>query len=96
MRGHHQRTFHFFGHSPSIIRLVPTTAGRRIGIVVVLLLLAGAGALATLPGGAGTMRVGSLSLLWWYAGLVAPAAAVAVTAAVIQRRPPPEGAGPTP
>jgi hypothetical protein len=74
---------------------VPTTAGRRIGIVVVLLLLAGAGVLATLPRGAGAMRVGGLSLLWWYAGLVAPAAAVAVTATVIQRRPPPDGSGPT-
>jgi membrane protein implicated in regulation of membrane protease activity len=69
---------------------VPTTAGRRIGIVVVLLLLAGAGALATLPRGAGATRVGSLSLLWWYAGVVAPAAAAAVTATVLGRRRPAE------
>ena len=58
--------------------------------MVVLLLLAGAGALATLPRGAGAMRVGSLSLLWWYAVVVAPAAAAAVTALVLSRRPPSE------
>ena len=58
--------------------------------MVVLLLLAGAGALATLPRGAGAMRVGSLSLLWWYGAVVAPAAAAAVTAVVLGRRPPPE------
>ena len=58
--------------------------------MVVLLLLAGAPALATLPHGAGAMRVGSLSLLWWYGALVAPAAAAAVTAAVLRRPPPSE------
>jgi len=77
----------------TIIRAVPTTAGRRIGIVVVLLLLAGAGALATLPRGAGAMRLGGLSLLWWYAVIVAPGAAAAVTAAVLFLRPPSEGSG---
>ena len=54
--------------------------------MVVLLLLAGAGALATLPYGAGAMRVGSLSLLWWYGTVVAPAVAAAVTTAVLFRR----------
>jgi hypothetical protein len=58
--------------------------------VVVLLLLAGAASLATLPHGAGAMRVGSLSLLWWYGALVAPVAAAAVTAAVLRRPPPSE------
>ena len=56
-----------------------------------LLLLAGAATLATLPHGAGAMRVGSLSLLWWYAVVLAPAAATAVTAAVLYRRPSSEG-----
>ena len=58
--------------------------------MVVLLLLAGAGALAALPHDAGAMRVGSLSLLWWYGVVVAPAAAAAVTAVVLSRRPPSE------
>jgi len=70
---------------------VPTTAGRRIGIVVVLFLLLGAGALATLPRSVGALRVGGLSLLWWYAAIVAPAAAAAVTAAVFLGRAPSKG-----
>jgi hypothetical protein len=61
--------------------------------VVVLLLLAGAGALATLPRGAGAMRVGGLSLLWWYAAVVAPGTVVAITAAVLLPRPPSKGSG---
>lgn len=61
-------------------------AGRRIGIVVVLLLLAGAGALATLPLEAGAVRVGSLSILWWYSVVAAPVLAAAVTVAVLLRR----------
>ena len=55
--------------------------------MVVLLLLAGAGALATLPYGAGAIRVGSLSLLWWYGAVVAPAGAATITAVVLGRRP---------
>ena len=57
--------------------------------MVVLLLLAGAGALSTLPHGAGAMRIGSLSLLWWYAAVVAPLVAAAVTSGVLLRRLPP-------
>jgi hypothetical protein len=61
--------------------------------VVVLLLLAGAGVLASLPFGAGAMRVGSLSLLWWYAVIGGPLA-VAVTVGVLAPRTP-RGAAPT-
>jgi hypothetical protein len=78
-----------FGGRAAIIRAVATTAGRRIGIVVVLFLLAVAGVLAMLPLGAGAMRVGSLSLLWWYAAVVAPLVAAVVTVAVLLRRFPP-------
>jgi hypothetical protein len=70
------------------MRAVPTTAARRIGIVVVLLLLAGAALLVTLPHGAGALRLGPLSLLWWYAAVVAPLTATALTAGVLLRRPP--------
>jgi hypothetical protein len=55
--------------------------------VVVLLLLAGAGVLATLPFGAGAMRVGGLSLLWWYAVVGGPLAAAAVTTGALASRP---------
>ena len=78
----------------AIIRAVATTAGRRIGIVVVLLLLAGAGALAVLPREAGAMRVGSLSILWWYAAVVAPLVSAAVTVGVLLRRLPRTDPGP--
>jgi hypothetical protein len=86
-------TAYRFGQAAAIIRAVPTTAGRRIGIVVVLVLLVGAGALATLPLGAGAMRIGSLSLLWWYAAVVAPLVAAAVTSRVLFRRLPPADHG---
>jgi len=54
----------------------------------VLLLLAGAFVLATLPRGAGAVRVGGLSLLWWYALVAAPLAAAGATAAVLRGGPP--------
>jgi hypothetical protein len=49
--------------------LVP---GRRAGIVVVLALLALVPLLAIVPSAPGAVRVAGVSLLWWYAGLVAP------------------------
>jgi hypothetical protein len=70
---------------------VPTTAARRIAIVVVLVLLAVSGVLATLPHGAGAVRIGSLSLLWWAAAVVAPTVVTVVTAAALLRRPPSKG-----
>jgi membrane protein implicated in regulation of membrane protease activity len=71
---------------------VPTTAGRRVGIIIVLVLLLGAAALALLPFGAGAVRVGRLSVVWWYAAAVAPIIAVLVTIAVsLRQRPRPDG-----
>jgi hypothetical protein len=65
---------------------VPTTAGRRVGIVVILVLLAGGAVLTVLPSGVGAVRVAGLSILWWYAVVVAPVVAVLVTVAVLLRR----------
>ena len=59
------------------------TAGRRVGIVVILVLLAGGAVLAILPSDVGAVRVAGLSLLWWYAAVVAPVIAVLVTVAVL-------------
>jgi hypothetical protein len=67
---------------------VPTRAGRRIAIAVVLLVLAGAGALAASPRGAGAVRLGPLSLLWWCAAVAGPAVSVGVTVAALARRRP--------
>jgi len=70
---------------------VPTTEGRRVGIVIVLVLLAAAAVLALLPFGAGAVRVGALSVVWWYAAVVAPVLAVVVTiGALLDRRPRPD------
>lgn len=80
----------------AIIRAVPTRARKRVGIGVVLVLLAVGAGLAFLPFGASTVRVGGLSVLWWYAGVVAPCTAVIVTTVVLfrfRRRPPDAGAG---
>ncbi len=51
-----------------------------------LVLLLGAAALALLPFGAGSVRVGRLSVVWWYAASVAPIIAVVVTIAVSLRQ----------
>jgi hypothetical protein len=76
---------------------VPTTAGRRVGIVVVLVLLVAAAALALVPFGAGAVRVGGLSILWWYAAVVAPCTVALVTMIVLfGRRPSNTDAGPPP
>jgi hypothetical protein len=39
--------------------------------------------LAVLPGSPGTVRLGGVSLAWWYAGLVAPGVATLVTTALL-------------
>ena len=54
---------------------------------MLVLLAAGAG-LALLPFGASTVRVRGVSLVWWYAGVVAPCVAVIVTTVVLFRRRP--------
>ena len=46
--------------------------------VFLLALLLTVVALAALPGGAGLVRVGPLSLVWWYGGVIAPVLAVMV------------------
>jgi hypothetical protein len=51
--------------------------------VVILVLLAGGGVVAFLPSGVGAVRLAGLSLLWWYAAVVAPVIAVLVTVAVL-------------
>ena len=63
---------------------------------MLVLLAVGAG-LAFLPFGVSTVRVGGLSVLWWYAGVVAPCTAVAVTTVVLflfRRRPSDAAPGP--
>jgi hypothetical protein len=60
--------------------------GRRTAIAVLLVLLAGAPLLALAPAAPGAVRVASVSLLWWYTGLVAPLLATAITLAVLVRR----------
>ena len=51
---------------------MPLVPGRRAGIVVLLALLALVPLLAIVPSAPGAVRVAGVSLLWWYAGLVAP------------------------
>ena len=53
---------------------------------MILVLLAGGAVLTVLPSGVGAVRVAGLSILWWYAVVVAPVVAVLVTVAVLLRR----------
>jgi hypothetical protein len=45
---------------------------RRAAILALLVLLLGAPLLALAPASPGAVRIGGVSLLWWYAGLVGP------------------------
>jgi hypothetical protein len=51
---------------------------RTTGVVLLALLLAGFLLLGALPNQAAAIRVGGLSLLWWYGGVLAPVLAVLV------------------
>ena len=51
---------------------------KKSSAVLLLAILLTFVALAALPGGAGQVRVGPLSLVWWYGGVIAPALAVMV------------------
>lgn len=57
----------------------PGSAARRLGIATLLLLLAAGAAIVALPLDAGAVRIGGVSVAWWYAAVLAPVAS-AVTA----------------
>lgn len=51
---------------------------RTTGVVLLALLLAGFLLLDALPNQVASIRVGGLSLLWWYGGVLAPGLAALV------------------
>jgi hypothetical protein len=59
--------------------------GRRTGIAALLVLLAVAPLLALAPGAPGAVRLAGVSVLWWYAALVAPLVATTVAVVVLAR-----------
>jgi hypothetical protein len=63
---------------------MPIAAPRRVGVAGLLGLLAGALVLMVAPGNPGALRLAGISLLWWYAAVLAPLAAVLLVA-VVQR-----------
>ena len=65
---------------------------RTTGVVLLALLLAGFLLLGALPNQVAAMRVGGLSLLWWYGGILAPVLAVLV--AIRWLAPPPPASPP--
>jgi len=67
---------------------VSSLAARRAAVVVLLALIAGAAFLAHGPLALGSLRLGGVSLLWWYAAAAAPLVAIgAVVAALLVREP---------
>ena len=58
---------------------------RRTAIVALLVLLAGAPLLALAPAAPGAVRVAGVSVLWWYAGVVAPLLATGIAIACLVR-----------
>lgn len=59
--------------------------GRRVAIAALLVLLLGAPLLALAPAAPGAVRIAGVSLLWWYAGLVAPLLATAIAIVALVR-----------
>jgi len=55
--------------------------GRRIAVVVLIVVLLLPPLASVLPGSPGAVRVAGVTLLWWYAALIGPLAA-ALTAAL--------------
>lgn len=51
---------------------------RSTGVALLWLLLAGFLVLGALPNQTASIRLGGLSMLWWYGGLLAPVLGVAV------------------
>jgi hypothetical protein len=58
---------------------------RCAAIVALLVLLVGAPLLALAPAAPGAVRLAGVSLLWWYAGVVAPVLATGIAIAVLVR-----------
>jgi hypothetical protein len=54
--------------------------GRRIAVVVLVLLLAVPPLAAALPGSPASVRVAGITLLWWYVACAGPLAAIIVVA----------------
>jgi hypothetical protein len=61
-------------------------SGRRTGIAALLALLVAALLLALAPAAPGAVRIAGVSLLWWYAGLIAPAVATALAVVLLVSR----------
>lgn len=58
-------------------------AARRVGVLILLVVLGGAFLFAFGPRAVGAVRLAGVSLLWWYAGLVGPVVAGGATALVL-------------
>ena len=61
---------------------------RRAAVSVLLALIAGAAFLAHGPLALGSLRLGGVSLLWWYAAVAAPLVAIAAAVAALLVREP--------
>src|SRR5262245_6219924 len=83
--GQHRRFVGDCQHRAAILAAVSRVEARRIAIVLLFAVVAVAAALARAPLDSGSVRLAGVSLLWWYAGVIAPviAAALAVAALVI-------------
>jgi hypothetical protein len=64
-----------YGTTLAIMRRVTS---RSTGVVALWLLLAGVLLLGALPNQTASIRLGGLSLLWWYGGVLAPVMGVLV------------------
>ncbi|HEV8583487.1 MAG TPA: hypothetical protein VGT02_00800 [Methylomirabilota bacterium] len=59
--------------------------GRRIAVVVLVLLLSLPPLALLLPGSPATVRVAGVGVLWWYAALAAPLLGAALATVILRR-----------
>ncbi|HUG36163.1 MAG TPA: hypothetical protein VML54_04380 [Candidatus Limnocylindrales bacterium] len=64
----------------------PAPSRGALSAVLLVALLAIYPALDLLPGAPGSIRIGGLSVLWWYGGVLAPIVGVAVVVGLLPRR----------
>jgi hypothetical protein len=64
---------------------VSVEGGRRVGLVVLVLLFGAALVLSDPTLDLGSVRVGGVSVLWWYAFVVGPTLVVLATVALLLR-----------
>ena len=72
-----------------VFRIIRVVMTRSVAAILLLVVLAVSLVIAALPHQIGAIRVAGLSVLWWFAGLIAPLLAAVIAIAWLPGSPPP-------